>query len=557
METAMITTESSNKVRYHGPDALRAWAMSMGIVLHAAWLMVPGGAGSPMEDASASRFTDYLLLAIHSFRMQLFFVLAGLFAGMMIAKRGCWHFTWNRVLRIAIPFLISMLVLCPIMVHQYNLGAIQSGAAQGVSSAWELTRDYFKNIAPENTLMVHLWFLYYLCLIYVVVLLLRGLLTLVDNRRRLRDWISTIFGGIATSRYAVFLLAAFLAPLMFPMKGSWGIDVDLGSLYPKWPGFFSYTMLFIMGWLIYRNIHQLDLMLRNWRWQLVIGCVLTVPYYFYAHFAIYNGYTTWGYPGLVVSDIQYDHLQQRYRYAELRTALLDASPNTIPGELWKLIPEANQKFIREYKSATNDQLGGLLVAINLSILGSTEFTSRVNLSTIELSTRAKSIANEPASQRTKAENRHLNREILESGLVGILLTEDIHRPFYFLIRAVYSYAYSVITWLLIFGCLGLFHTYCNSERRFWRYFSDSSYWMYLAHLPIQFQMLLWIGNEPWYWPIKFLVYVFGTLAVLLPSYHFMVRPTWIGWLLNGKMVPLWKRDPKIVESGLAKSTPTG
>ena len=81
--------------------------MSMGIVLHAAWIMIPGEAGAPKTDASASNWTDYLCLSIHTFRMQLFFVLAGLFACLLVRKRGVWKFTWNRCLRIGVPLLLA------------------------------------------------------------------------------------------------------------------------------------------------------------------------------------------------------------------------------------------------------------------------------------------------------------------------------------------------------------------------------------------------------------------------------------------------------------------
>ncbi|MCR9293714.1 MAG: acyltransferase family protein [bacterium] len=75
-------------VRYHSLDALRAWAMSMGIVLHAAWIMTPGESGAPMTDASASEFTGYIDAAIHMFRMQLFFVLAGFLLACSCASEG-------------------------------------------------------------------------------------------------------------------------------------------------------------------------------------------------------------------------------------------------------------------------------------------------------------------------------------------------------------------------------------------------------------------------------------------------------------------------------------
>ena len=75
--------------------------------------------------------------------------------------------------------------------------------------------------------------------------------------------------------------------------------------------------------------------------------------------------------------------------------------------------------------------------------------------------------------------------------------------------------------------------------------------MYLAHLPVQFQILLWLGDESWSGPAKFSAYLFGTIAVLLPSYHFLVRPTWIGWILNGRMYPIVQRLDRESEPTLA------
>jgi post-segregation antitoxin (ccd killing protein) len=200
-------------------------------------------------------------------------------------------------------------------------------------------------------------------------------------------------------------------------------------------------------------------------------------------------------------------------------------------------------------------LNGLLQAINLSVLAGTELAERVEVHGIPLSAEAQKIAALPAEQRRKEQNERWNREILEAGLPGILHHDARQRPYYYPLRAAYAYGYSLISWLLIFGCLGLFRTYCQGESRFWRYFSDASYWMYLMHLPIQFQILIWFGDKPWPWPVKFFVYVFGTLAVLIPSYHFLVRPTWIGWLLNGKVVPLRRRVATVEELPAASPVP--
>ena len=72
-----------------------------------------------------------------------------------------------------------------------------------------------------------------------------------------------------------------------------------------------------------------------------------------------------------------------------------------------------------------------------------------------------------------------------------------------------------------------------------RFVSDGAYWMYLIHLPIvtflTFLMFGWTVSV-WY---KFSLAIVATLAICFLTYRYMVRPTIIGILLNGKRHP-WK-----------------
>jgi len=67
-----------------------------------------------------------------------------------------------------------------------------------------------------------------------------------------------------------------------------------------------------------------------------------------------------------------------------------------------------------------------------------------------------------------------------------------------------------------------------------RYFADASYWIYLIHLPL----LFWFQIQTRTWPVpdavKFFLWVGVVTAIGLLSYHFLVRRTWIGWILNGR-----------------------
>ncbi len=90
------------------------------------------------------------------------------------------------------------------------------------------------------------------------------------------------------------------------------------------------------------------------------------------------------------------------------------------------------------------------------------------------------------------------------------------------------------TWLMIWGCLGLFRHSITQPRPVVRYLSDASYWLYLAHLPlvIAAQHLVRAWNVP---PgIKWIMIVVAVTAVLLLVYEICVRYTWLGALLNGR-----------------------
>jgi glucan biosynthesis protein C len=67
-----------------------------------------------------------------------------------------------------------------------------------------------------------------------------------------------------------------------------------------------------------------------------------------------------------------------------------------------------------------------------------------------------------------------------------------------------------------------------------RYISDSSYWIYLAHLPVV--VALQVLVSPWAvpWQVKYPLIVVTALTILLPSYQWLVRTTFLGAWLNGR-----------------------
>ena len=67
-----------------------------------------------------------------------------------------------------------------------------------------------------------------------------------------------------------------------------------------------------------------------------------------------------------------------------------------------------------------------------------------------------------------------------------------------------------------------------------RYISDSAYWLYIIHLPVVQIMQALFAN--WEIPSLFkcmLITILTTMLILL-SYKYLIRYTWVGAMLNGK-----------------------
>ncbi len=93
---------------------------------------------------------------------------------------------------------------------------------------------------------------------------------------------------------------------------------------------------------------------------------------------------------------------------------------------------------------------------------------------------------------------------------------------------------SVFVWTTSFGLIGLARRVLSKPSQRIRYVSDSSYWLYIAHLPLvvagQFA-LAYVSLPPL---LEFTLLTITATTVLMLSYHWLVRYTWIGRLLNGR-----------------------
>ena len=100
--------------------------------------------------------------------------------------------------------------------------------------------------------------------------------------------------------------------------------------------------------------------------------------------------------------------------------------------------------------------------------------------------------------------------------------------------------------LLSLAFIGSFEAIFRSPNKPIRWIADSSYWIYIIHLPIVAMLTFWfahLDHNDWFvytkglsWnaEVKFMVASAVTTLIGMVSYRYFVRHTFIGWLINGR-----------------------
>jgi len=86
--------------------------MFLGVVLHASMAYIPNTPWGT-HDPAAADWVGLILVGIHGFRMQLFFVISGFFTLMLLQRRGVQSVIKHRFLRILVPCLIGVITVLP------------------------------------------------------------------------------------------------------------------------------------------------------------------------------------------------------------------------------------------------------------------------------------------------------------------------------------------------------------------------------------------------------------------------------------------------------------
>jgi hypothetical protein len=140
--------KSHDASRLHFIDATRAFALILGIVFHASLSFVPIFMGWAVQDVSTSSWVAAFATISHSFRMELFFLLAGFLGNLSLHRRGISKFARSRLIQLGVPFIAGWFVLRPFLVSAWIMGSaslrgdvdILTGLAGGFQSLATIPR---------------------------------------------------------------------------------------------------------------------------------------------------------------------------------------------------------------------------------------------------------------------------------------------------------------------------------------------------------------------------------------------------------------------------------
>ena len=266
-------------------DALRSFAMLLGIALHASlsFFAFPW----PVHDIQRSDLLPLFLVAVHGFRMPLFFLISGYFTMLVYRRRGLRSLLEQRFQRIVLPLVIAAAPLIGLntlgvddvlrgrerlrglLPTGPNAESTLGGPLDRLMLAWSriLSSEHLRVRVGSSSIHLvqtnlfdHLWFLWFLCWLVAIFALLAAT------------------GLLPSGRWRWWLMAASCLPqavMGMSLAGGYGPDTSLGLL-PKPHVFGFYACFFFFGVATFAA-DGLDTRLgRRWKLLLPAAAVLLV-----------------------------------------------------------------------------------------------------------------------------------------------------------------------------------------------------------------------------------------------------------------------------------------
>lgn len=285
---AVVKPDSQYK-RTFALDALRAVMMLLGLVIHTGVTFMPYA--SPVRTIMANETWIGLfpvINLIHSFRMPVFFVVAGYFGALLFFRKGPEAMLQNRILKILLPMIAGMLILYPAIYFALTYsGARIAGTPDAWQKAWHTISS--GSFLPYR--LSHLWFLYDLMLFSVAT----WLVALVFGKSERLQIITRKLAGFVIARPLTRILmmgglyyAGLLLNKEYTLHTNVSFWLDRNLLY-------CYFIFYVFGWMVYRTG-----LLDKLRWQPILQISMALIAFTASMYIELNVQAPWRFPALQV-----------------------------------------------------------------------------------------------------------------------------------------------------------------------------------------------------------------------------------------------------------------
>lgn len=237
-----------------GLDFLRAILILEGVLYHAA-RSLPGNNNSwyYIADKNESIVFSALIEFVHTFRMEAFFFLSGMFSAMVILRKGKSFFIDNRKKRVLLPLVGAFAFIPPVM---YFITAYIGGETitnNGLLHSWGYLH--------------HLWFL--------VSLSIMSLIIPVSWCEKISSWFRAL--PLPAIVAIVIIACNFFFVVKFLVK-------DMGELVALLPVTARFFIYYVAGYALYVNRDQIpqiktSFILKSWL-LLPFGLITYLSFYF-------------------------------------------------------------------------------------------------------------------------------------------------------------------------------------------------------------------------------------------------------------------------------------
>ena len=538
--------------RLHSLDAMRGILMLLGVYFHLAF-------NYRAIEKNGHIFFGWFTEQTHYFRMPAFFILAGFFGALLFYRRGANEMILNRFKRIFLPLVIFLPFIHVIQKFGDNFSKFQEdnlGIFYSIKSTFKKTYSFWEMVPWEGT--HHLWFLNFLFVMSLVVFISNKIFV----KSKINDKVKSLFSLLFNKPLLGLFLFCFSFGILMSLMNKNTTQGDAPWWSWTWflvPGgiksFIAFSFFYFIGWQIYH--HRDSLSKLKIRRYFFIGVLYNILLYWALGFLFNNvnksQYDWWNY-GFVESKEAWGWIPFERKKIEKKsvTFTVDMSNETVvkgEGEYPAVYIAINEDYGPSGLEMKN--IGNGLWSVTAEIQkGTHNYFFRNGLynewnfdvgweSTKGLIAQGCNYS-EHNVRRVLVEEKDLNlgvfcwsqcsdcegNQIPSAFYKEPIKSKIIKKAFIFLWN--FGIPLSIMFWIAVF--IQLF----NKPSKSLKYLSDSSYWIYIVHtIFLSFIPSLFYHIEMNVF-LKFFINAFIVTLLCFLSYHYLVRKTLIGKLLNGK-----------------------